>query len=70
MRAFVMGAVNDERAKILLDTGANILAISRSLARKLKLKGHMSTDKQIDVQRIGKSKSITTSRVTVKITLG
>ena len=70
MRAFVMGAVNDERAKILLDTGANILAISRSFARKLKLKGHMSTDKQIDVQRIGKSKSITTSRVTVKITLG
>ena len=70
MRAFVMGAVNDERAKILLDTGANILAISRSFARKLKLKGHMSTDKQIDVQRIEKSKSITTSRVTVKITLG
>ena len=70
MRAFVMGAVNDERTKILLDTGANILAISRSFARKLKLKGHMSTDKQIDVQRIGKSKSITTSRVTVKITLG
>ena len=70
MRAFVMDAVNDERTKILLDTGANILAISRSFARKLKLKGHMSTDKQIDVQRIGKSKSITTSRVTVKITLG
>ena len=50
MRAFVMGAVHDERTKILLDTGANILAISRSFTRKLKLKGHMSTDKQIDVQ--------------------
>ena len=30
----------------------------------------MSTDKQIDVQVIGESKVVTTSRVTVKITLG
>ena len=37
MRAFVMGAVNDERTKILLDTGANTSAISESFARKLKL---------------------------------
>ena len=49
MRAFVMGVVNDERTKILLDTGANISAISKSFAQKLKLKVHMSTDKQIKV---------------------
>ena len=54
MRAFVIGAVNDERTKILFDTGANISAISESFARKLKLKSHMSTDKQIDVQEIGR----------------
>ena len=70
MRAFVMGAVNDERTKILLDTGTNISAISESLARELNIKGRMSTDKQIDVQSIGKSTVVTTSRVTVKITLG
>ena len=36
--AFVMGAVNDERTKIMLDMGANALAISKSFARKLNLK--------------------------------
>ena len=59
MRAFVMGTVNNERTKILLDTGANISAISESFA-----------DKQINVQGIGESKVVTTSRVTVKIILG
>ena len=44
--------------------------ISESYIRKLKLKGHMSTNKQIDVQEIGNSKVVTTSIVTVKITLG
>ena len=52
MRAFVMGAVNDERTKILLDTKANISATSESFAQKLELKSHISTDKQIDVQGI------------------
>ena len=32
MGAFVMGAVNDERNKILLEIGANISAISESFA--------------------------------------
>ena len=50
MRAFVVGVVTDERAKIRLDTGANISAISESFARKFKLKGHVSKDKHIDVQ--------------------
>ena len=69
MRAFVIGAVNDERTLLLLDTGANTSAISESFARKRKLRGRMSTDKQIDLQGIGKSKVGTTSRVTMKITL-
>ena len=52
MKAYVIRAVNDGRTKKPLDTGANILAISESFARKLKLKSHMRTDKQIDVQGI------------------
>ena len=70
MRAFVMGAVNDERTKILLYTGANISAISGSFARKLKRKNLLGTDTQIYVQGIGKVKMLTASIVTVKITLG
>ena len=50
MRAFAMGVVNDALNNILLDTGANISAISESFARKFKLKGHVSKDKHIDVQ--------------------
>ena len=65
-----MGAVNDERTLLLLDTGANTSAISESFARKRKLRGRMSTKKQIDVQGIGKSKVVTMSRVTVNVTLG
>ena len=52
--AFANGVVNDALNKILLDTGANISAISESFTRNLKLKGHMHTEKQIDVQGIGK----------------
>ncbi|POM67522.1 Hypothetical protein PHPALM_16464 [Phytophthora palmivora] len=52
MRALVMGAVNDRRAKILLDTGANVSAVSSTLARKLRLKQYASRDQQIDIQGI------------------
>ncbi|GMF50556.1 unnamed protein product [Phytophthora fragariaefolia] len=52
MRALVMGAVNDQRTKILLDTGANI----STFARKLRLKRQASQDVQIGVQGIGKDK--------------
>ena len=55
MSAFVMVAVNDERIQTMLYTGANTTAISESFIRKLKLKGRMSSEKQIDVQGIGKS---------------
>ncbi|POM58914.1 LOW QUALITY PROTEIN: Hypothetical protein PHPALM_36380 [Phytophthora palmivora] len=47
MRAIVMGAVNDRRVKILLDTGANVSASA-------------SRDQQIDIQGIGKDKVSTT----------
>ncbi|KAE8971427.1 hypothetical protein PR002_g26831, partial [Phytophthora rubi] len=70
MGALVMGAVNDVRTKILLDTGANVSAISESFAKKLRLKARASTDKQIDVQGINKGKLLTTSPTTVKVTLG
>ena len=70
MRALVMGAVNDERTKILLDTGANISAISETFARKLRLRLLTTKDIKSDVRGIGKSKVVTTSRTTVKVTLG
>ena len=70
MRALVLGAVKDERNKILLDTGAYISAISELFARKLRLQRLTINDKQIGVQGIGKSKVVTTSRTTFKITLG
>ncbi|GMF26850.1 unnamed protein product [Phytophthora fragariaefolia] len=49
MRAPVMGAVKDQRTKILLDTGANISAINATVARKLRMKRQASGDVQIGV---------------------
>ncbi|GMF62387.1 unnamed protein product [Phytophthora fragariaefolia] len=70
MRALVMGAVNDQRSKILLDTGAIISVINATFARKLRLKRQASRDVQIGVQGIGKVKVGTSTRAWVKITLG
>ncbi|POM61065.1 hypothetical protein PHPALM_29980, partial [Phytophthora palmivora] len=70
MRALVMGAVNDKRVKILLDTGANVSAVSSTLARKLRLKQYASRDQQINIQGIGKDKVSTTHKALVKVTLG
>ncbi|GMF52082.1 unnamed protein product [Phytophthora fragariaefolia] len=70
MRALVLGAVNDVRTKILLDTGANVSAVSESFARRLHLKRRTNSDRQIDVQGIGKGKVLTSSRATVKVNLG
>ena len=69
MRAFAMGAINNKRTKILLDIGDNISVIGESFAQKLKLKSHMSTDKQINVQGVGRSMVATTSQTTAKVTL-
>ncbi|POM78676.1 LOW QUALITY PROTEIN: Hypothetical protein PHPALM_3771 [Phytophthora palmivora] len=62
-----MGAVNDRRVKIMLDTGANVSAVSSTLARKLRLKQYASRD---DIQGIGKDKVSTTHKALVKVTLG
>ncbi|POM60892.1 hypothetical protein PHPALM_30192 [Phytophthora palmivora] len=58
-----MGAVNDRRVKILLDTG-------QTSRRKLRLKQYASRDQQIDIQGIGKDKVSTTHKALVKVTLG
>jgi hypothetical protein len=50
MRALVMGAVQNHRTKILLDTGANVSMISISLARRLKLESRIQRDRQLQVQ--------------------
>ncbi|GMF62357.1 unnamed protein product [Phytophthora fragariaefolia] len=70
MRALVLGAVNDVRTKILLDTGANVSAVSELFARRHHLKRRTNSDRQIDVQGIGKGKVLTSSRAPVKVTLG
>ncbi|GMF41165.1 unnamed protein product [Phytophthora fragariaefolia] len=70
MRALVMGAVNDQRSKIWLDTEANISGINATFARKLRLKWQARRDVQIGVQGIGKDKVGTSTRAWVKITLG
>ncbi|GMF32553.1 unnamed protein product [Phytophthora fragariaefolia] len=70
MRALVMGAVNDWRTKILLDTGANISAVSESFARKPRLRRSVSLDKKIDIQGIAKDKVYTQEQTKVKLTLG
>ncbi|POM70001.1 Hypothetical protein PHPALM_13651, partial [Phytophthora palmivora] len=53
-----------------LDTGANVSAVSSTLARKLRLKQYASRDQQIDIQGIGKDKVSTTHKALVKVTLG
>ncbi|GMF57387.1 unnamed protein product [Phytophthora fragariaefolia] len=70
MRALLLGAVNDVRTKILLDTGANVSTVSESFARRLRLKRRTNSDRQIYVHGIGKEKVLTSSRATVKVTLG
>ncbi|GMF51381.1 unnamed protein product [Phytophthora fragariaefolia] len=69
MRALVMRAVNAWRTTILLDTGANISAVSESFARKLRLRRRVSLDKTIDIQGIAKDKVYTQERAKVKLTL-
>ncbi|GMG17723.1 unnamed protein product [Phytophthora fragariaefolia] len=70
MHALVMGAVNDWRTKILLDTGANISAVSESFTRKLSLRRKVSLDKKIDIQGIAKDKVYTQERAKAILTLG
>ncbi|POM77268.1 Hypothetical protein PHPALM_5375 [Phytophthora palmivora] len=62
MRALVMGAVNDKRVKILLDTGANVSAVSSTLARKLRLNLIWRSSNAFAFQGIGKDKMSTTHK--------
>ena len=70
LRTTIMGAVNDVRTAILMDTGANVSIISESFARKLGLKPTVSSGQGISIQGIGKERMAITKRVEVKITLG
>ena len=62
------GPVNDERTIISMDAGANVLVISDLFAKMLRFR--LFTMNDMDVQGIGKSMVVTTSRTIVKITLG
>ncbi|OWZ01980.1 hypothetical protein PHMEG_00026542 [Phytophthora megakarya] len=70
MRTLVEGAVNDQRTRILLDTGANVSIVSARYAKKLGLRDIPNQDCSMDIQRISEEKATTTRRTTVKITLG
>ena len=70
MRALIMGAINDERTEILLDSGANMPAITEVFDRRLRLQRLTSSGNQIAFQGIKQLKLFTTSRATVKANLG
>ncbi|OWZ04091.1 hypothetical protein PHMEG_00024070 [Phytophthora megakarya] len=70
MRTLVEVAVNDQRTRILLDTGANVSIVSARYAKKLGLRNIPNQDSNMDIQGISKEKATTTRRPTVKITLG
>ncbi|KAJ8571561.1 hypothetical protein ON010_g5274 [Phytophthora cinnamomi] len=70
LHALVMGALNDKRTQMLLDTGENVSVISESFAKRLRLKCTVSNDRQINVQGVNKGKLSTTARAMVKVTLG
>ncbi|OWZ18445.1 Eukaryotic/viral aspartic protease [Phytophthora megakarya] len=70
MRALVMGAVNDPRTMILLDTGANVSVISASYAKKLHLREVPDHDRNLEVRGINPGTLETRRRALVKITLG
>ncbi|GMF59032.1 unnamed protein product [Phytophthora fragariaefolia] len=70
MRAIIMGAVNDRRTKLLLDTGASVSVISKSLAKKLKSITSVIAGRRIGVQDITEDKVSSCEWDTVKLTLG
>ncbi|OWZ04707.1 LOW QUALITY PROTEIN: hypothetical protein PHMEG_00023343 [Phytophthora megakarya] len=70
MGALVMGAVNDTRTRILLDTGANVSVISASYAIKLCLRDMPDHGRSLEVRGINPGTLETRRRALVKITLG
>ncbi|OWZ01547.1 Eukaryotic/viral aspartic protease, partial [Phytophthora megakarya] len=70
MRALVRSAVNNGRASILLDTGANVSIITTKLVRRLRLEPIQEHSRQLEVQGIQEGKMSTTTRLKAKVTLG
>ncbi|OWZ00002.1 hypothetical protein PHMEG_00028899 [Phytophthora megakarya] len=70
MRTLVEGAVNDQRTRIFLDTGANISIVLARYAKKLSLRDIPNQDCSMDIQGISKEKATMTRKTTVKIMLG
>ncbi|OWZ12861.1 hypothetical protein PHMEG_00013909 [Phytophthora megakarya] len=61
---------NDQRTRILLDTGANVSIVSARYTKKLGLRDIRNQDCSMDTQGISKENATKTRRTTVKITLG
>ncbi|OWY90270.1 hypothetical protein PHMEG_00041683 [Phytophthora megakarya] len=70
MRALVMGAVNDTRTRIPLDTGANVSVVSASYAKKLRLRDVPDHGRNLEVRDINPGTLEIRRRALVKITLG
>ena len=70
LRTTIMGAVNNVRTPILMDTGANVSIISESFARKLGLTTKANADQRISIQGIGKERMTITKQSQIKVTLG
>ncbi|ETP01115.1 hypothetical protein F441_21604 [Phytophthora nicotianae CJ01A1] len=70
MRALLQGAVNDHRTRILLETGANVSAITDTFAKKLRFRDSPDHGRSTDIQGISEGKVSTTRRALVKVTLG
>ncbi|OWZ23629.1 hypothetical protein PHMEG_0001481 [Phytophthora megakarya] len=70
MRALVMGAVNDTRTRIRLDTGANVSLVSASYSKKQRLRAVPDHVRSLEVRGINPGTLETHRRALVKITLG
>ncbi|EGZ14162.1 hypothetical protein PHYSODRAFT_253063 [Phytophthora sojae] len=70
MRALVMGAVDDARTRILLDTGANVSVISANVAKRLRVREVRDHGRSLEVRGINPGVMETRRRALVKITLG
>ncbi|OWZ15531.1 hypothetical protein PHMEG_00010808 [Phytophthora megakarya] len=70
MRAVSMGAIDDTRTRILLDTGANISVISSAYAKRLRLREVSYHGRSLEVRGIHPEVLETRRRALVKITLG
>ncbi|OWY98003.1 LOW QUALITY PROTEIN: hypothetical protein PHMEG_00031341 [Phytophthora megakarya] len=70
MRAVVMGAIDDTRTRILLDTGANVSLISAAYAKRLRLREVSNHGRSLEVRGVKPGVLETRRRALVKITLG